>query len=296
MMCLQKTQCMTPECTRLNTPPSYDEFLASYLLPNAPVIVGSSLVYSWLALKYWVVEDGSVDWQYLKNQYGAYEVTVADCSVRDFSDQRREQMFFRDVVSLWQQGSGQHLYVKDWHLSRALLHSPSPFPSSTTLNDALFYTTPDIFRDDWMNAYYCACTDDDFRFVYIGAAGTFTPLHRDVYTSYSWSTNVAGRKRWWLFPPDQTPLLLRAGGEAHLEVAYDVRTADAAEYPSLVRAMPIVVEQGPGETIFVSVPRRRPRTRERADAEIRDAGRAGGTTRLRTLPRACPSTTIGATP
>ncbi|CDO69502.1 hypothetical protein BN946_scf184785.g7 [Trametes cinnabarina] len=114
-----------------------------------------------------------------------------------------------------------------------------------------FYNTPDIFRDDWMNAYYSAHTLDDFRFVYVGAAGTFTPLHRDVYTSYSWSTNVSGRKRWWLFPPEQTPLLLRKGGEEHLETVYDVRDVDPAQFPQFVRAQPVIIEQGPGETIFV---------------------------------------------
>ena len=114
-----------------------------------------------------------------------------------------------------------------------------------------FYTTPDVFRDDWMNAYYSACTEDDFRFVYVGAAGTFTPLHRDVYTSYSWSTNVCGRKRWWLFPPEQTPLLFRKGGEEHMETAYDVRNVDPALYPLFEQARPMVIEQGPGETIFV---------------------------------------------
>lgn len=44
-------------------------------------------------------------------------------------------------------------------------------------------------------------TTSDFRFTYLGPAGTYTPLHRDVYSSYSWSVNVAGRKMWWLFPP-----------------------------------------------------------------------------------------------
>ena len=43
---------------------------------------------------------------------------------------------------------------------------------------------------------------NDYRFTYIGTTGTFTPLHRDVYGSYSWSSNVIGRKRWWLIPPE----------------------------------------------------------------------------------------------
>ncbi|RPD66157.1 Clavaminate synthase-like protein, partial [Lentinus tigrinus ALCF2SS1-6] len=236
---------------RTDAAPSYTEFLNEYLLANKPVIIGPSLISSWAALSRWVNEDLSIDWEYLKTAYGSCEVTVADCSTRDFSDQKREKMLFRDVVSLWQSGNGQSSYVKDWHLARTLATTSSSPPGEDALNPDPFYTTPDIFRDDWMNAYYSAYTEDDFRFVYVGAAGTFTPLHRDVYTSYSWSTNVCGHKRWWLFPPDQTHLLFRKGGEEHLETAYDVRNVDSNQYPLFNLAKPTVVEQGPGETIFV---------------------------------------------
>ena len=87
--------------------------------------------------------------------------------------------------------------------------------------------------------------------MYAGARGTFTPLHRDVYASYSWSTNVAGRKRWWLFPPEQTALLFGRGGEERAETPFDVRRVDPLEFPNFARARPLVVEQGAGETIFV---------------------------------------------
>ena len=41
----------------------------------------------------------------------------------------------------------------------------------------------------------------DYRFVYLGPRGTRTPLHADVLRSFSWSVNLAGRKRWRLLPP-----------------------------------------------------------------------------------------------
>ena len=28
-----------------------------------------------------------------------------------------------------------------------------------------------------------------------------TPFHADVFQSYSWSANICGTKKWWLFPP-----------------------------------------------------------------------------------------------
>ncbi|KZT71127.1 Clavaminate synthase-like protein [Daedalea quercina L-15889] len=231
----------SPGCEYLDTPPAYRDFLERYLFPNRPVLFSAALVSSWSALSQWVIktDDSSrINWVFLAQAYGEQSVTVADCSTRDFSDQKRHTMLFRDVVGLWRSGQGDSLYVKDWHLARAV-------------HQEAFYNTPDIFRDDWMNAYYSACTSDDFRFVYVGAAGTFTPLHRDVYTSYSWSTNVCGRKRWWLFPPEQTKLLLRKGAEEHMETAFDVRHVDPCEFAGFSQAKPIVVEQGEGETIFV---------------------------------------------
>jgi hypothetical protein len=96
---------------------------------------------------------------------------------------------------------------------------------------------------------------DDYRFCYMGPAGSWTPLHHDVLRSYSgsvalslrttahplhtrftdifgtsvseatmrpnprsysWSANVCGVKRWLLFPPAVTPLLAdRHGALSH---------------------------------------------------------------------------------
>jgi hypothetical protein len=70
--------------------------------------------------------------------------------------------------------------------------------------------------------------------VYTGPAGTFTPLHRDVYGSYSWSANVVGRKLWWLFPPGTEPR------DKHGDLEFDVRDA---------KALKVVQEEG--EVIFV---------------------------------------------
>ena len=245
--------------TIVKTPrvPTYHEFLERYLIPNRPVIIGPDLVKHWTAFEKWsrnlaeipeAAATREIDWSYLAKAYGEQEVSVSDCSkVDSFGNLECESTTFSIIAEIWKQGAGQSLYVKDWHLAKAVEQPSSGVDASL---GPPFYSTPDLFKDDWMNAYYSSHTSDDFRFVYVGAAGTYTPLHRDVYCSYSWSTNVCGRKRWWLFPPAQTPLLFMR--ERNVCV-HDVRDVNHAHFPDFAKTMPLVVEQEEGETIFVYV-------------------------------------------
>lgn len=239
---------------------SYPEFLETYLKPNRPVILPRSLIESCPAFRLWVTSENqdathhelisnpaSIDWAYLSEHFGDHEVSVSDCTkVDSFGNLECTTARFSDVVAKWTRGEGQSLYVKDWHLARSVETHEVASPSGTELG--AFYSTPDVFKDDWMNAYYTTYTTDDFRFVYVGAAGTFTPLHRDVYCSYSWSTNVCGRKRWWLFPPEQTAYLFMSGRRL---TVHDVRAVDRSKFSQFRKTTPIVAEQDEGETIFV---------------------------------------------
>jgi hypothetical protein len=86
--------------------------------------------------------------------------------------------------------------------------------------------------------------------------GTWTPLHADVLRSYSWSTNVAGRKRWRLLPPSHTHLVMDVHGremapdffaagpsEAHVSGAgEDEAGRAAARFPGLELARQHMIE------------------------------------------------------
>ncbi|XP_068620840.1 2-oxoglutarate and iron-dependent oxygenase JMJD4 [Battus philenor] len=95
------------------------------------------------------------------------------------------------------------LYLKDWHLRRM-----KP--------DHNFYEVPRIFASDWLNEFAMDTHDDDFMFVYIGPENSWTPLHCDVYSSYSWSVNIIGRKKWILFPPGEEDKLMDSFGNLPL--------------------------------------------------------------------------------
>uniref|UniRef100_A0A5K3F826 Jumonji domain-containing protein 4 n=1 Tax=Mesocestoides corti TaxID=53468 RepID=A0A5K3F826_MESCO len=92
--------------------------------------------------------------------------------------------------------------------------------------------------------------DDDFRFVYIGPKHTWTPLHSDVYCSYSWSANIVGKKRWWLLPPGEEKKLKGFSCGSPLPDLRDQTLASPGEkHSDLPRCY--VFDQQPGEISFV---------------------------------------------
>jgi oxalate decarboxylase/phosphoglucose isomerase-like protein (cupin superfamily) len=81
----------------------------------------------------------------------------------------------------------------------------------------------------------------------MGSKGTWTPLHTDVLTSYSWSTNVCGKKKWTLFPPSEGNFLK----DSSENLVFDIGNVDATKFPLFSQARRIVITQEAGETIFV---------------------------------------------
>jgi hypothetical protein len=139
------------------------------------------------------------------------------------------------------------VYLKDWHLAAAMRARP------TELVPMFATPRPLTLCGDWLGEF-CALrrdgggpADDDFSFVYLGPAGSTTLLHTDVLGSYSWSSNIVGRKRWVFFPPDQQPLLL----DQHGRMVEDVRTVDPVRFPHFHTAVRLELVQEGGETVFV---------------------------------------------
>lgn len=84
----------------------------------------------------------------------------------------------------------------------------------------------------------------------------------DVLRSHSWSANVAGRKRWWLLPPQLTHLLADAQGQLPADffaadAGGDGAAAAVASAPGTgraswgVRPHLLEVQQEPGDVLFV---------------------------------------------
>lgn len=64
-------------------------------------------------------------------------------------------------------------------------------------------------------------------------------------SSYSWSTNIVGRKLWYLFPPNVTHCLRTSPENRRSERIFNVRAVDVSQFPQWPQAEEkmIIVEQ-----------------------------------------------------
>ncbi|XP_010550689.1 PREDICTED: jmjC domain-containing protein 4 [Tarenaya hassleriana] len=243
---------------------TYDAFAETFLAKNLPVVL-THLTDDWRARRDWVDENGCPNLQFFVTHFGKSKVHVADCDTREFTDQKRVEMSVAEFVEHWIEDSTEgklkdasycgkaksNLYLKDWHFVKE-------YPQY------IAYRTPPLFGDDWLNIYldsyhmhedrdtfqkYDQISCSDYRFVYMGAKGSWTPLHADVFRSYSWSANVCGRKRWLFLPPSQSHYVF----DRYMKnCVYDIfEDVDDTKFPGFKKTTWLECIQEPGEIIFV---------------------------------------------
>ncbi|KAG7614006.1 JmjC domain [Arabidopsis suecica] len=232
---------------------SYGDFAERYLAKNQPVVI-SDLTEDWRAREDWVSENGNPNLHLFATHFGKSRVQVADCHTREFTDQKRLEMSVTEFVEQWTNKDSIEesvLYLKDWHFVKE-------YPDYTA------YQTPPLFSDDWLNVYldnyqmhedrdsfqkYDQISCSDYRFVYMGGKGSWTPLHADVFRSYSWSANVCGKKRWIFLPPPQSHLVY----DRYMKnCVYDIfEEVNETKFPGFKKTTWLECIQEPGEIIFV---------------------------------------------
>lgn len=89
----------------------------------------------------------------------------------------------------------------------------------------------------------------NFMFMFFGAQGSVTQLHYDIDLSHVFHTAFSGRKRFYLFAPDQGTNLYRHPFTIRSYV--DPVNPDFETYPKLKQAHGHYVELLPGETLFI---------------------------------------------
>ncbi|XP_056148705.1 2-oxoglutarate and iron-dependent oxygenase JMJD4 [Lampris incognitus] len=224
---------------------NYSKFFKRHLLPNQPCMFSRSFTEEWRCRKQWVTEDGKPHFQKLLQEFDETPVPIANCNAKEYNANPKQIMPFKKFIHYWkeyiQNGHSSPkgcLYLKDWHMSR-------DFPEHDV------YSTPVFFSSDWLNEYWDTLQVDDYRFVYMGPKGSWTPFHADVFRSYSWSANICGRKKWLLYPPGQEEFLR----DTHGNLAYDITAPDLHDkdlFPHFHKAcQPLEIIQEAGEILFV---------------------------------------------
>ena len=192
--------------------------------PSAPVPPrgwppsGEAASFQWLssAAAAVIAPGPTINLDALAQRFGSRTATVELSFAAEYGTAPRRETTVRAYLDAWRVAHSdahgtpmlrtQLGYLKDFHLHLGV-DAAAVAPGVRAADGggaaeggALGYTPPPAFRDDWLNAWAARCTLDDFKFLYLGPAGSVTAAHHDVVCSCSWSAQLSGSKRWRLRP------------------------------------------------------------------------------------------------
>jgi hypothetical protein len=204
-----------------------DEFLERYVAGCRPVVI-TGLARGWPALQRWRPLQ-------LKADYGHLDVAVQRGRATDPDFERNKAALRRTeklgdfIDSVLAAGASNDMYMT---ANDEVLRRPEFAP---------------LLRDIGPLPYYCdasalagACS------LWLGPAGTLTPLHHDTLMLFH--TQIVGRKRWRFISPLEWARVYNSVG---VYSPIDVDAPDLARFPAFagVKMLEVVVE--PGETVFL---------------------------------------------
>jgi len=210
------------------------EFLTEYVFANQPVIITDALK-DWKALKRWTPE-------FFRDQFGDMEFTLNDEGKITKNTMRS---FIDLVLTSTPERPAPYFRNQPFHeLFPSLAHDVEP-PIS-------------YLKRNWLNDHYLlppvkrVFNDGGTLEIFIGGAGRgFPNLHYDGIGTHVFLMQIYGRKRFVLFPPDQSPFLYRHETQPHVSRVKDLDHPDLSKFPLFAKAVPTVIEVDPGETLFI---------------------------------------------
>jgi len=206
---------------------SSDEFLDQYYAPGNPVVIEGALS-AWPALHRWTPD-------YLKKTVGSAPVefqggrnTAADFELA--KDRHKRTLPFDAFIDLISaDGAGNDAYLTAYN-------SGSNRHALDVLNADLGYLDNYLTKEHGM--------------VWIGPAGTFTPLHFDLTNNLL--AQVVGTKSLILLPPSEAPKL--ANYRHVFSAVHDITDPDQlARYPQAAQACQFDVELNSGDLLFIPI-------------------------------------------
>jgi hypothetical protein len=212
------------EIERIAAPPP-DVFLRDYVRPRRPVVL-TGVTEGWLPAARWT-------FGHMAERWGDARLVAARLENRTLFDDPREGVVFRrvvlrDFVAALREGTAATDYVM-----------------------APLDNLPPAFRQDFRVPEYCTGAATLQVKVWLGQAGTVTPLHRDV--PHNLNVHLTGRKRWLLFSPGESRRLYPRGLFSGMPnfASVDPERPDLARHPQFAGAHAIGATVAGGETLFI---------------------------------------------
>ena len=218
------TDLIVEELDRIDAP-ALDEFVRCHLRPRRPVVL-TGLTRGWLPPAEWTPER-------MVERYGDARVIAATLVNGRLVDDRSGGVLFR------------HVLLREFVAALAGSGAATGYVMAPTWN------FPAGFKSDYRVPPYCVGAPHLRAKVWLGKAGTVTPLHRDV--PHNLHVHLSGRKRWLLFPPRQSvglyPCGLLSGMPNFSRV--DPEHPDYDRFPRLRGVTGLGATLGAGETLFI---------------------------------------------
>jgi histone arginine demethylase JMJD6 len=203
---------------------SLKDFKSYYRAPKKPVVI-TDAIDGWGARTGWTFD-------FFRKRYGKTLVNVHEYHGERYRPNDIRWMELADYI--------EGVLSKDW----------VSFPYYIRDNWRLLVEHPELSADysfppyffDWFKRLP-PFMQLPYPRIFIGPKGAVTPLHMDIWRTHAWLSQLVGRKRWILFPPEQSDLLY--------DYQVDPERPDLKRFPLYRHARPVECTIGPGDTIFV---------------------------------------------
>jgi hypothetical protein len=135
--------------------------------------------------------------------------------------------------------SGVVPYLRTWNFLDDLPELENDFDKH---GGGYFRDLFDALRPEWR---------PPFTWAFLGAKGTRTKLHVDVWHTDAWLTVLQGSKRFVLFHPGHAKHVFDENTRSFADLDGDDVAAIEKTFPNFRRATPVVAVVGTGETIYI---------------------------------------------
>ncbi|KPA90318.1 cupin-like domain-containing protein [Pseudomonas sp. RHF3.3-3] len=198
------------------TAPTPETLNSLYITPGKPVLI-RGVTDHWPARWKWSHE-------YFAKHAGHTTVTVSRQRGRDAQD----MLLATYLKYLECTQEADPLYLCNWIFERNCPQLLNDY-EALDLFERLEAKLPENLRPQW-------------RWMFIGPAGSGTHLHVDVLDTSAWNVVITGRKRWRFYSPDQQALMY----QGHVNTF----EPDLTAHPLFAQAQAIECVQQPGDLVF----------------------------------------------